>query len=276
MTKTELGLPLGLTSTKEAADLGRLAEKIGFDRVAIPDTKPKAFHACYPAMTALFLQTERIIVGPHVSNPVTRHWSVQASTLRAFEELVPGRYFLGLGTGDGSVHSVGLRPAMLADMEEYIRQMRTIAPPTSNLHMAFSGHKGMALAGRHASEVTIGTGLDVSALREMARRARAARALAGVRDHLGTWIHILIYVVDSPADAERMRRNCAGLACHLGRFALDFSFEGKNVPESFQPVIRECMKQYGFAYHGTFGDTPNGRLFDDHPEIREYLLDRFC
>jgi alkanesulfonate monooxygenase SsuD/methylene tetrahydromethanopterin reductase-like flavin-dependent oxidoreductase (luciferase family) len=275
MAKVELGMPVALYSTKEAVRLAKAIGKAGLDRVAVPDTKPKEFHACYPAMTAMLLETERVIIGPTVSNPVTRHWSVQATTAKAFEELAPGRYFLGFGTGDGSVHSVGLHPAKMKDMEDYMVQMRAIAPPNVNIHMAFSGPKGMELAGRHGTELTLGVGLDVGAMREMARRARAARTAAGITTPLSMWGQVIVYLADDEAEAQNMRKQFAGICVHLARFSLDFSFEGKNVPEKYQPIIRERMKHYDFAYHGMFGDTPTGRLYDDHPEIRDYIINRF-
>ena len=90
-----------------------------------------------------------------------------------------GRLFLGMATDDGAVHSVGLHPATPASFGTYVRDMRTVMPEQTPIHMAFSGAKGMAVAGRLAAEVTIGTGLNAGALRELAGRARAARSAAG-------------------------------------------------------------------------------------------------
>jgi len=276
MRKAELGVITTLPSTKQAIVFAKAAEDAGFNRVGLSDTAPKIYHACYPAVTACLLQTERISVGPYVSNPVARHWSVHGSTAKAFEELAPGRFFLGMATGDGAVHSVGLHPATLAEFEDYVRDMRTIMPEQTRIHMAFSGSKGMEVAGRLASELTIGTGLDAGALRELARRARAARAAAGVTAPLRIWASAAVYLVDSESEVAEMRRNVSGLAVHGARFAFDFSFDGKNVPEKFHAVIREGMKRYDFAYHGKFGDTPNGRIFDAVPELREALINRFA
>jgi len=254
----------------------RAADAAGFHRVGVSDTAPKIYHACYPAVTACLLQTERISVGPYVSNPVTRHWSVHGATARAFEEIAPGRFFLGMATGDGAVHSVGLRPCPLGKFEEYIRDLRTVMPERTNIPMAFSGIKGMEVAGRLANELTIGTGLNVGALRELARRARASRSAAGVAAPLKIWASTAVYLAESESEVADLRRDVSGLASHGARFAFDFSFEGKNVPEKYHPIIRSGMMRYDFAYHGRFGDNPNGHLFDEHPDLKESLIDRFA
>jgi alkanesulfonate monooxygenase SsuD/methylene tetrahydromethanopterin reductase-like flavin-dependent oxidoreductase (luciferase family) len=257
-------------------EFSRVAEDVGFDRVGVSDTAPKIYHACYPAITACLLQTGRIAVGPYVSNPVTRHWSVHGATARAFEEIAPRRFFLGMATGDGAVHSVGLDPCPLSRFEEYIKNLRTVMPERTGIHMAFSGPKGMEVAGRLAEEVTIGTGLDAGALRELARRARAARGGACVAAPLGIWASAAVYFAEAESQVAALRRDVSGLASHGARFAFDYSFDGKNVPEDYQPIIRSGLRRYDFAYHGKFGDNPNGHLFDDHPELKKWLIDRFA
>ncbi len=275
----ELGTVVGMDDVNVALERGKAVEDAGFDRLGVPDTKPLTFQACYPVMTALLLRTERIVIGPHISNFVTRHWSVHATTARTFQSLAPGRFFLGFGTGDGAVHQVGLASSRLAEVEESMRGLRTMlpsGPPGPPIHMAFSGPKGMEVAGRHADEVTIGTGIDVGALRDLAARARAARAAAGVTTPLKAWVQIMTYLADTPAEVATMRKALAGIAVHHARFSFEASFDGKNVPQEYQAILRERLARYDFAHHGKSGDNPNGRLFDDHPAIRDYLLDRFC
>ena len=92
--------------------------------MGVTDTAPAHYHAVYPAVTAALLRTDRILVGTYVTNPVTRHWSVHSATARGLNELAPSRFFLGIGTGDGAVHAVGLKPAKLADFEAYVEKMR--------------------------------------------------------------------------------------------------------------------------------------------------------
>jgi alkanesulfonate monooxygenase SsuD/methylene tetrahydromethanopterin reductase-like flavin-dependent oxidoreductase (luciferase family) len=271
---TQLGAITTLPSTKHAVAYARLAETLGFSRVGLADTAPRLYHAVYPAVTACLLGTERVSVGTFVTNPVTRHWSVHAGTAQGLEELAPGRFFMGLATGDGAVHSVGLKPAKLQYFEQYVQDMRPLLPANANVHMVFSGTKGVEVAGRLASELTIGVGLDAGALRELARRARVARAAAGVTEPLRIWAMASTHLASSEAELARLRKHVRALAIGSARFAFDFSFDGKNVPEEFQPILRERLARYDFAYHAKAGDHPNAHLFDDRPDIENYLVDR--
>lgn len=270
----ELGAITTLPSTKQAVAFARLAETLGFSRVGLADTAPRLYHAVYPAVTACLLGTERLSVSTYVTNPVTRHWSVHAASARGLEELAPGRFVLGMATGDGAVHSVGLKPAKLADMEAYVHEMKALMPESARIHMVFSGTKGVEVGGRLASELTIGTGLDAGALRELARRARAARAEAGITAPLKIWGLAPTHLAETEDEVPALRRHVRGLANGSSRFAFDFTFDGKNVPEEFQPILREGLGRYDFVYHGKAGDHPNAHLFDDHPEVQDYLLDR--
>jgi len=271
---TELGVVTTLPSTKQSVAFARLAEALGFTRVGLADTAPKLYHAVYPAVTACLLGTERVSVGTFVTNPITRHWSVHAASARGLDELAPGRFFMELATGDGAVHSVGLKPARLQPFEEYVASMRLLMPEGADIHMVFSGTKGVEVAGRLASELTIGVGLDAGALRELARRARAARAAAGVSTPLRIWAMASTHLARTESEVPALRNHVRGLAFGSARFAFDFSFEGKNVPEPYHRILRERLSRYDFAYHAKPGDHPNAHLFDDHPEIRDYLVDR--
>ena len=201
----ELGIVTTLPSTLIAIELAQIAEALGFDRIAFSDTAPLIYHAAYPAVTAVLMRTERIRVGPYVTNPVTRHWSIHTANARAFEDLAPGRFFLGIGTGDGAVHSVGLKPAKLAEFRIAASELRRTLPAGTPIHMAFSGPKGMAVAGELADEVTIGTGLDVPSLRNLAGLARAARQEAGITTPLKLWLPVPVHFAASADEIPALR-----------------------------------------------------------------------
>lgn len=269
-----LGIVTILPWTRDIIEFAKATETAGFERIGLADTAPRLYHAVYPAITGSLLSTERLRVGAYVSNFVSQHWSVHGSAARALEELAPGRYFSGLATGDGAVHSVGLKPATLAEFETAVVEMRSIMPEQTDIHMAFSGPKGVEVAGRHATELSIGTGLDVGALRSLGDRAKAARVAAGNMAPLRMWTFTPTHIADSEADLPALRQHLRPLANAAARFALDFSHEGKNVPEDYQPIIKQGMKRYSHAYHGLAGDTPNAHIFDDYPHVQDYILDR--
>ena len=272
----ELGIVSTLPSTLMAIELAQIAEELGFDRVAFSDTAPLIYHSAYPAVTAILMRTARIRVGPYVTNPVSRHWSIHLANARAFEELAPGRFFLGIGTGDGAVHSVGLKPAKLSEFRAAASELRRTLPQGTPIHMAFSGPKGMAVAGALADELTIGTGLDAAALRHLAGLARAARAEAGVAVPLKLWLPVPVHLATSPDEIPALRAAAGGMASLAARFAFSAGFEGKNVPEDFQPAMRAMLDRYQFAHHAKSSGNPNAGLFDADPAIRDYVIDRFA
>jgi alkanesulfonate monooxygenase SsuD/methylene tetrahydromethanopterin reductase-like flavin-dependent oxidoreductase (luciferase family) len=265
-----------MRSAREVVELAQMAESAGFWGFGIADTAPKINHGCYPTVAASLLATERIHVATQITNPVNHHWSVHGAAARAFDDLAPGRFVLGIGTGDGAVRTVGLRPAKWSDVEESIDSLREIAPPGLEIHVAASGLKGVAVAGRVATDLELAVGLDVGTLRRLAEHARAAREAASVFEPLRVWAMVPAFVADREADLADARLGLRVMAFSSSRFCFGVNFEDKGVPEDWQPVIRERLQRFDqVAHRGQLGTTnPNSLLFDDHPDIQEYLIER--
>jgi hypothetical protein len=83
-----------------------------------------------------------------------------------------------------------------------------------------------------------------------------------------------VYFAKSSTDIS-VRRLPASIANLAARFAFASSFECKNVPDAYQPIIRRGLERYQFSHHAKNGANPNARLFDEWPEVRDYLIDRF-
>ena len=80
----------------------------------------------YVLLAAAAQATSSIGLGVLLTNPVTRHPSVTASSIATIDELAPGRVELGWGAGDTAVRLIGLRPAKVAEMESGIVLMRRL------------------------------------------------------------------------------------------------------------------------------------------------------
>src|ERR1035437_7006131 len=91
-------------SAKLLVDIAQEAERLGFYGIGVVDS-PLLYGEMYPIITAMLANTSSIRIGTNVTNPVSRHWTVHASSARTFTEMSPGRFFLGMGVGDGAVHS---------------------------------------------------------------------------------------------------------------------------------------------------------------------------
>ena len=126
-----------------------------------------------------------------------------------------------------------------------------------------------------ATDLILGTGLDVMALRTLSARARAARTAAGITTPLRIWGFVTTYVAPDKATADAARISQRGRSVGTARFSFSSTFEDKGVPEAWQPILRERLARYDFTNHGVGAGNTNGHLFDDHPDLQEYLVNRF-
>jgi 5,10-methylenetetrahydromethanopterin reductase len=78
----------------------------------------------YTAMLLAALHTQRLQIGPGVTNLSTRHATVTANAMTALDEISDGRALLGLGAGWSAVLAAGGRPAKLAEIKEGLHQLR--------------------------------------------------------------------------------------------------------------------------------------------------------
>src|SRR5690606_40707014 len=92
-TRPKIGFIWLPRSAREAVEIARRAEAGGFWGLGISDS-PVLYQEMYPVISACLLATDRLVVGSNVTNPVTRHWTIHASTHRTYDELHPGPDYL--------------------------------------------------------------------------------------------------------------------------------------------------------------------------------------
>ena len=95
----KFGVTMFPNNLEDVARGARLAEEMGFDYVGVADSQSLA-RELYVTLGVVAAATERVMLGPTVSNPLTRHPAVAASAIASINELSKGRAFLGLGSGD--------------------------------------------------------------------------------------------------------------------------------------------------------------------------------
>ena len=106
-------------------ELAKLSERLGYSNIWIGDSH-LIWREAYVNMVAAALNTSKVRLGTGVTNPLTRHPSVIASIYATLEELAPGRFIIGMGLGDSSVETMGMKPAKLAYFEKTLREMRDL------------------------------------------------------------------------------------------------------------------------------------------------------
>jgi 5,10-methylenetetrahydromethanopterin reductase len=159
-----------------------LAEAAGLGGVWVGDS-PVLWRELHTLLGAVTERTERVRIGPAVTNPVSRHVAVTASALMTLQELSGGRAALGLGLGASAVRTVGAKPARLSELEEAVSELRALwaggddglrygdDEPPIPLLLGASGPRMLELAGRIADGCLAVVGLH-------------SRQLQAAREHL--------------------------------------------------------------------------------------------
>jgi 5,10-methylenetetrahydromethanopterin reductase len=109
----------------QLVELGQLCESLGYDQLWYTDVR--LLRDCYVGLAALALRTERIHLGPGVTDPYSRHPAVTAATIATVDELSGGRALLGFGVGGGGFRELGLSaPLPVAALREAVDVVRRL------------------------------------------------------------------------------------------------------------------------------------------------------
>lgn len=215
----------------EVADAVRRSESAGFDTAWIADSQ-LLWRDVFAAMAVTATRTETIRLITAVSNFVTRHPSVLASAANTIQELAPGRFTLGVGSGDSSVKLLNMRPSRLDETREAIRltrelmdgQMLEFGPRRSRLKdahgavpilIAASGPKTLQLSGEIADAVLTLAGIAPEMLTDIRGEveqgaARAGRRFSDIEFIVGAFCRIT-------DDIERDARVLKPMVLHMAR-----------------------------------------------------------
>src|ERR1700749_4899885 len=106
--------------------LARLAEQYGFSHVWTFDSHI-LWQEPYVIYSQILAETRNVVVGPMVTNPATRDWTVTASVFATLNEMYGNRTVCGIGRGDSAVRVTNGRPASLATLREAVYVIRELA-----------------------------------------------------------------------------------------------------------------------------------------------------
>ena len=267
----------------------RLAESVGFDYIGVADSQ-SLFRELFVSLAVAATETGRAHLGPSVTNPLTRHPAVTAAAVASLQELSGGRAFLGIGTGDSAILNLGLRPARLGALREYIGAVRSFLAGESAEYLGREGHvrwsrepvpimmaaegpRTLRIAGEIADRVMIHTGLTAEILEDTVAHVRAGEWHAG--KPLGQteiWAFAKCNIADDHAAAvSEIKMALAASAHHAFRFTL----EGKHVPAELREAMLAIQGEYVPAEHEQVGDTRNAAIADELG-VTDYLAERFA
>jgi probable F420-dependent oxidoreductase len=107
-------------------DLMVLAEELGFSHGWTFDSHV-LWQEPYVIYPRILERTSRLTVGPMVTNPGTRDWTVIASLHATLNDMFGNRTICGIGRGDSAMRVQGRPPTTLARLEESIHVIRELA-----------------------------------------------------------------------------------------------------------------------------------------------------
>ena len=230
--------------------------------------------------------TSSLVVGPMVTNPVTRDWSVTASLFATLNDTYGNRTVCGIGRGDSARRVIGQRPASLSVLRDSIHVIRELAEGREVSHhgtpvripwvrdgrlevwMAAYGPRALQLVGEHADGFILQTA-DPAITRWTIESVRAAARAAG-RDPGGITMCVAApaYVgenVDHQRDQLRWFGGMVGN--HVADLVARYGESGP-VPHELTDYIRG-REGYDYAHHGKAGNPST----DFVPDA---IVDRFC
>jgi probable F420-dependent oxidoreductase len=277
-----------LQTTPPAArvvDLARRAETFGFSHVWTFDSHI-LWEEPYVIHSQILAETRNVVVGPMVTNPATRDWTVTASTFATLNEMYGNRTVCGIGRGDSAVRVTNGKPTTLATMGEAIHVIRELAngrsveykdsvitlpwATRSRLEVWGAGYgpKALKLIGETCDGFILQLA-DPSIAEWTIGAVRAAAEAAG-RDPAEITICVAApaYVGD---DLPRLRDAVRWFGGMVGNHVADIVArygETSEVPSALTDYIKG-RQEYDYNQHGQAGNVHTAFVPDE-------IVDRFC
>ena len=106
-------------------ELTKLAEANGFGYAWTFDSHV-LWQEPFVIYSLMLAETENMIVGPMVTNPGTRDWTVLASMFATLNDAFGPRTICGMGRGDSALRYIGKKPRTLATMVESMKLIKSM------------------------------------------------------------------------------------------------------------------------------------------------------
>jgi probable F420-dependent oxidoreductase len=230
--------------------------------------------------------TSSMIVGPMVTNPGTRDWSVTASLFATLNDMYGNRTVCGIGRGDSSRRVIGQPPNSLATLSEAMRVIKDLAEGREVTHhgvairipwvrdgkleiwMAAYGPKALRLVGQQADGFILQTA-DPDIARWTIGAVREAASDAG-RDPADITMCVAApaYVgTDVPHQRDQLRWFGGMVGNHVADLVARYGTSGA-VPVALTDYIKG-RQGYDYAHHGRAGNPSTDFVPDE-------IVDRFC
>lgn len=284
--------------TRSAA-FAKQAEAEGWDGMLVVDSQNLSGDP-YVCLGQAATASERLGLATSVTNPVTRHPAVTASSALTLQRLSGGRMVLGIGRGDSALAHLGRAPARLGWFESYLANLQAYlrgeevafenaqvpdeaaplaerlglahGPATSAIQwigdgpkvpveVAATGPKVIGIAARQAERVMLAVGTDPTRVAWGIDTAKAAARAAGRDpDSLRFGAYVNVVCHDDVATGRELGRASTGL---FARFSVMYGEVSGPADEQQREVFQNLHDRYDMTAHGRQGGQQTTALTDD-------------
>ena len=234
--------------------------------------------------------TENVIVGPMVTNPGTRDWTVLASLFATLNDMFGGRTICGMGRGDSALRYIGKKPRTLATTSASMDVIQGLVagrevdyqgthlripwiPEDGGWHLpmwlAGYGPKALDLIGRRADGFILQLA-DLQIL-EWTKQAVHRSALAVGRHATDVKICVAAPAYVGPNikhQRDELRWFGGMVGNHVADLVHRYGEDGSAVPTVLTDYIK-YREGYDYGHHGKAGNPST----DFVPDA---VIDRFC
>jgi probable F420-dependent oxidoreductase len=270
---------------RRVVELTRKAEELGFSHAWTFDSHI-LWQEPYVIHSQMLSATERIKVGPFVTNPISRDPSVTASTFATLNDMFGNRTICGIGRGDSVVRVLGRKPTTLGQLEEAMHVIKELAEGRAvdfsgvevkipwirdgklDVWMAGYGPKALSLTGRKADGFILQLADPVILEWTMKHVHDAAREAGRDPKEVKVCVAAPAYVGD---DLVHQREQCRWFGGMVGNHVADLVArygEDSEVPHALTDYIK-AREGYDYSHHGRADNRSTDFVPDD-------IVDRFC
>ena len=231
--------------------------------------------------------TNRMTVGPMVTNPGTRDWTVTASLFATLNDMFGNRTVCGIGRGDSAMRVLGRTPTSLATLAEAMKVVKGLAEGREveyngtrqrlgwsaggrlDIWMAAYGPRALRLCGEQADGFILQLA-DPQIAEWTIGAVREAAADAGRDpDELYICVAAPAFVGDDLAHQRDQVRWFGGMVGnHVADLVDRYGDTGAGVPQALTDYI-SGREGYDYSEHGKAGNMHTDFVPDE-------VIDRFC
>jgi probable F420-dependent oxidoreductase len=271
---------------KKVVELAQRAEDAGFSHFWTFDSCV-LWEEPFVIYSQILGSTSHIKVGPMVTNPITRDWTVTASLFATLNEMFGPRMICGIGRGDSALRVTGGIPASLATLSScmtVIKELvegreatvngRAVTMPwvdegQLDVWMAAYGPKALELAGSRADGLILQLADPFVVKWAIETAVEAVRASNRNTDDYKVCVAAPAYVGGDLAHQRDQVRWFGGMVGnHVADIVERYGTDSNIVPPALTDYIKG-RKGYDYSHHGQTGN-PDAEFVPDE------IIDRFC